>query len=106
MSNCIFLLVPFNTYRADSEDYINVAWASRMTKTTLNNSEQLLESPSKWETFVILTLQVPFLFIPVFRPIFVPCFYREQKLGFIQMTFVVPIETPWDTLGHNDTELE
>ena len=28
MSNCIFLLVPFNAYRADSEDYINVAWAS------------------------------------------------------------------------------
>jgi len=26
MSNCIFLLVPFNAYRADSEDYINVAW--------------------------------------------------------------------------------
>ncbi len=25
MSNCIFLLVPFYAYRADSEDYINVA---------------------------------------------------------------------------------
>ena len=54
-----------------------------------------IERRCSWcgKTFVILTLQVLFLFIPVCRPIFVPCFYREQKLGFIQMTFVVPIET-------------
>ena len=25
MSNCIFLLVPFYAYRADCEDYINIA---------------------------------------------------------------------------------
>jgi len=35
MSNCIFLLVPFNAYRADSEDYINVASA----KITVQNTE-------------------------------------------------------------------
>ena len=48
MSNCIFLLVPFNTYRADSEDYINVAWESEATTMSPGDRKSVPRNKSRW----------------------------------------------------------